>query len=64
MAKPKLSWEDLWEIGTALDIRIRQVEESIQVLAQYDDIVEMHNRELEKLNKLSDKVNSVRISTV
>ena len=63
MTKPKLSWEDLWEIGTALDVRIRQVEESKKVLAQYADIVEMNNRELEKLYALADKVNSVRIST-
>lgn len=60
----KLSWDDLWEIGTALTVRIRQIEESIQVLAQYPDIVEMSKKELDKLNALEAKVNSVRLQAM
>lgn len=59
----ELSWEDLWDIGTALHIRINQLEESIKVLAKYEDIVEMNKRDLKKLQELEAKVNSLRLET-
>jgi hypothetical protein len=59
----KLSWEELWDIGTALHVRINQLEESIKVLAKYEDIVEMNKRDLKKLQELEAKVNSLRLET-
>ena len=59
----KLSWEELWDIGTALHVRIGQLEESIKVLAKYEDIVEMNKRDLNKLKELEAKVNSIRLET-
>jgi hypothetical protein len=59
-----LTWEDLWEIETALEVRKAQVKESIQVLAQYEDIVEMSTRELNKLEALQLKVSQVRMATL
>jgi hypothetical protein len=59
-----LSWNDLWEIGTALNIRKNQLEESIKVLAQYEDIVEMGKRELDKIVELEAKVDRVRMETL
>ena len=59
-----LTWEDLWEIETALVVRKAQVKESMKILAQYEDIVEMHTRELEKLEALELKVSKVRMATL
>ena len=59
-----LSWDDLWEIGTALSLRKNQIEESIKVLAQYEDIVEMSKRELAKISELEAKVDKVRMETL
>jgi hypothetical protein len=59
-----LTWEDLWEIETALVVRKAQVKESMKILAQYEDIVEMHTRELEKLEALELKVSKVRMATM
>ena len=59
----KLSWEELWDIGTALHVRINQLEESTKVLAKYEDIVEMNKRDLKKLQELEAKVNSLRLET-
>jgi hypothetical protein len=59
-----LTWEDLWEIETALEVRKAQVKESMKILAQYEDIVEMHTRELEKLEALELKVSKVRMATM
>lgn len=59
-----LSWDDLWEIGTALNVRKNQLEESIKVLAQYEDIVEMSKRELAKISALEAKVDRVRMETL
>lgn len=59
-----LSWDDLWEIETCLTIRKHQVEESIQVLAKYDDIVEMNKKELAKLAELQSKVEQARMATL
>jgi acyl-CoA reductase-like NAD-dependent aldehyde dehydrogenase len=58
-----LSWDDLWEIGTALNIRKKQIEESIKVLAKYEDIVEMNKRELAKILALEVKVDRARMLT-
>jgi hypothetical protein len=57
-----LSWDDLWEIGTALNIRKNQIEESIKVLAKYEDIVEMNKRELAKILALEAKVDRARMA--
>ena len=59
-----LTWEDLWDIETALVVRKAQVKESMKILAQYEDIVEMHTRELEKLEALELKVSKVRMATM
>ena len=59
-----LSWDDLWEIGTALNVRKNQLEESIKVLAAYGDIVEMSKRELDKIVELEAKVDKVRMETL
>jgi hypothetical protein len=59
-----LTWDDLWEIETALVVRKAQVKESMKILAQYEDIVEMHTRELEKLEALELKVSQVRMATM
>jgi hypothetical protein len=56
-----LSWDDLWEIGTALNIRKKQIEESIKVLAKYEEIVEMNKRELAKILALEVKVDRARM---
>lgn len=58
-----LSWDDLWEIGTALNIRKKQIEESIKVLAKYEEIVEMNKRELAKILALEVKVDRARMLT-
>jgi len=58
-----LTWDDLWEIETALEVRKAQVKESMKVLAQYEDIVEMNARELKKLEALQLKVSKVRMET-
>jgi hypothetical protein len=59
-----LTWDDLWEIETALTVRIHQVKESTKILAQYEDIVAMHERELNKLEALQLKVGKVRMATL
>ena len=59
-----LTWEDLWEIETALTVRKAQVKESMKILAQYEDIVAMHTKELEKLDALELKVSKVRMATM
>ena len=59
-----LSWDDLWEIGTTLAVRKNQIEESIKVLAQYEDIVSMNKRELAKISALEAKVDQARMETL
>lgn len=59
----KLSWEDLWDISTALHVRMGQLEESIKVLARYEDIVAMNKRDLERLKELELKVSRIRLET-
>jgi hypothetical protein len=59
-----LTWDDLWEIETALTVRIHQVKESTKILAQYEDIVAMHERELKKLEALQLKVGKVRMAAL
>jgi hypothetical protein len=56
-----LTWNDLWEIGTALNVRKNQIVQSMAVLSQYEDIVEMHQRELDKLTALEAKVDKARL---
>jgi hypothetical protein len=59
-----LTWEDLWEIETALTVRKAQVKDSMNILSKYADIVEMHTRELEKLEALELKVSKARMATL
>jgi hypothetical protein len=59
-----LTWEDLWEIETALTVRKAQVKDSMNILSKYADIVEMHTRELEKLEALEIKVSRARMETM
>jgi hypothetical protein len=59
-----LTWEDLWEIETALTVRKAQVKDSMNILSKYQDIVEMHTRELEKLEALELKVSKARMATL
>lgn len=59
-----LSWDDLYEIGTCIAVRQNQVKESIKVLAQYDDIVEMLTKELSKLEELEGKVSRAKLESL
>jgi hypothetical protein len=50
------TWEELWDLRTTINHKIKALEEAKEILKAYPDMVEMFDRDIAKFTALYDKL--------